>query len=69
METIYVLITSIVVFMISLYVSVKEIVNYYNECNLVNNINKNRFSETRLDISALISVISLFTFILSVVRI
>ena len=69
METIYVLITSIVVFMISLYVLVKEIVNYYNECNLVNNINKNRFSETRLDISALISVISLFTFILSVVRI
>lgn len=69
METMYVLITSIVVFMVSLYVLVKEIVNYYNECNLVNNINKNRFSETRLDISALISVISLFTFILSVVRI
>ncbi len=69
METMYVLITSIVVFMISLYVSVKEIVNYYNECNLVNDISKNRFSETRLDISALISVISLFTFILSVVRI
>lgn len=69
METMYVLITSIIVFMVSLYVSVKEIVNYYNECNLVNNINKNRFSETRLDISALISVISLFTFILSVVRI
>lgn len=69
METMYVLITSIVVFMVSLYVLVKEIVNYYNESNLVNNINKNRFSETRLDISALISVISLFTFILSVVRI
>lgn len=69
METIYVLITSIVVFMISLYVLVKEIVNYYNESNLVNDISKNRFSETRLDISALISVISLFTFILSVVRI
>lgn len=69
METMYVLITSIVVFMISLYVLVKEIVNYYNESNLVNDISKNRFSETRLDISALISVISLFTFILSVVRI
>lgn len=69
METMYVLITSIVVFMISLYVLLKEIVNYYNESNLVNDISKNRFSETRLDISALISVISLFTFILSVVRI
>lgn len=69
METMYVLITSIVVFMISLYVLVKEIVNYYNESNLVNDISKNRFSETRLDISALISVVSLFTFILSVVRI
>lgn len=69
METMYVLITSIIVFMISLYVLVKEIVNYYNESNLVNDISKNRFSETRLDISALISVVSLFTFILSVVRI
>lgn len=69
METMYVLITSIIVFMVSLYVSVKEIVNYYNESNLVNDISKNRFSETRLDISALISVVSLFTFILSVVRI
>ncbi len=62
-QQIIILLTSLIIFSISLFLTLQQLIYLYNESRLITIKSKSKYSEKKLDLSFIFTMISLFVFI------
>lgn len=62
-QQIIILLTSLIIFSISLFLTLQQLIYLYNESRLITIKSKSKYSEKKLDLSFIFTMISFFVFI------
>lgn len=62
-QQIIILLISLIIFSISLFLTLQQLIYLYNESRLITIKSKSKYSEEKLDLSFIFTIISLFIFI------